>query len=281
MQRIRAAAVAGSFYPAEPHELKALLDGCFTSHRLGPQGKKFSFPSILGGMVPHAGYVYSGPCAAHFYSRLDPETKRVILLGVNHRARGARAACSRMDYWETPLGKVKIDQELTEQLKNQCDFLESDERPHLREHSLEVQLPFLQSVLADFALLPLSLSYLSAEECKRLGQAIARVYESEIVSGKKTIVIASSDLSHYLPPEETENLDRIALDRVLALDPSGLLKTVEKQNISMCGVVPTAALLFVARTLGVGEARLLKHCHSGDFIPMQEVVGYASVAIEL
>jgi hypothetical protein len=232
-------------------------------------------------MVPHAGYSYSGPCAAHFYSRLERDTRCVILLGVNHRGSGAKAALSPADYWETPLGKVKVDRELREILKARLDFLVEDERPHLEEHSIEVQLPFLQSVLGEFTFLPISLSYISEEECALLGQAIARLYESKTASKKKTVLIASSDLSHYLSPEETERLDRQALDQVLHLSPVGLLNIVKKEDISMCGVFPTAVFLFAAKALGANYARLLKHCHSGDVVPMSEVVGYASVAVEL
>ena len=281
MQRVRPPAVAGSFYPAEAGELKKLLEECFFASPLGPQGKKSISPSFLGGMVPHAGYIYSGPCAAHFYSALGKDIGRVVLLGVNHRGAGAKAALSPADYWETPLGKVEIDRELNELLQSQIAFLEKDERPHLHEHSIEVQLPFLQTVLGEFTFLPISLSHLSEEECRELGQAIARLCETENGSGGKRVLIASSDLSHYLSPKETERLDRMALEHVLALDPSSLLKTVEEEDISMCGVIPTAVFLFAARELGARRARLLKHCHSGDVVPMREVVGYASVAVEL
>ena len=281
MQRVRSPAVAGSFYPAGAEELKRLMEECFVTSPLGPQGLKSSFPSLLGGMVPHAGYVYSGPCAAHFYSSLEGNIGCVILLGVNHRGMGAKAALSPADYWETPLGRIAVDREMNELLKAQVNFLEKDERSHLHEHSIEVQLPLLQRDLEKFTFLPISLSYLSEEECRELGEAIARVYETENAAGKKTVLIASSDLSHYLSPKETERLDRMALERVLALEPSSLLKTVEEEDISMCGVIPTAVFLFAAKALGAKRARLLKHCHSGDVVPMREVVGYASVAVEL
>lgn len=281
MERFRHPAVAGSFYPAGADQLKELLEECLASHPLGPQGVKSPSASLLGGMVPHAGYSYSGPCAAHFYSILEEDTRCVILLGVNHRGSGAKAALSPADYWETPLGKVKVDREQREILKASLDFLVEDERPHLEEHSIEIQLPFLQSALGEFTFLPVSLSYLSEEECAQLGQAIARLYESETASNKKTVLIASSDLSHYLSPEETERLDRLALDQILHLSPVGLLNIVEREDISMCGVIPTAVFLFAAKALGANYARLLKHCHSGDAVPMREVVGYASVAVDL
>ena len=278
--RVRSAAVAGSFYPAEAGELKRLIEESFVSSPLGPKGARSPSPSLLGGMVPHAGYVYSGPCAAHLYSRLEKDIRLVILLGVNHRCRGASAALSPAEAWETPLGRVEVDRHTGEQLKTHVDFLIEDDEAHREEHSIEVQLPFLQSVLGEFGFLPISLAYLTLEECRQLGQAIARLYEEKKDSGDKILLLASSDLNHYRSPKETEQLDRMALEKVLALDPAGLLETVEDNDISMCGVIPTAVFLFAANALGATNAALLKHCHSGDALPMKEVVGYASVAVE-
>lgn len=280
MQAVRRTAVAGSFYPATAEPLIDLLRQSFMTLPLGPLGTSTPSPSIVGGMVPHAGYVYSGPCAAHFYSRLERDIDCVILLGVNHQGVGAKAALSPAVHWETPLGKVKVDRDLSGLLKGMLDFLEEDEGPHLQEHSIEVQLPFLQSVLKEFTFLPISLSFLTEEECSHLGQAIAHMCQTEGALKKKTVLIASSDLNHYLAPEETERLDRMALGQLLDLNPTGLLRTVERANISMCGVIPTAVMLFATREMGAKQVRLLKHCHSGDVTPMDEVVGYASVAIE-
>jgi AmmeMemoRadiSam system protein B len=231
-------------------------------------------------MVPHAGYIYSGPCAAHFYATVEKETQSVIVCGVNHGAIGSRAALSGAEFWETPLGKAAVERALQEQLNAKVDFLRVDERAHMQEHSIEVQVPFLQTILSRFSFTPLLLGHLGASECAQLGRAVAETYEAQVAVGKRTILLASSDLSHYLSPQETERLDAIALERVLALDPVGLLNTVEEHDISMCGVIPAAVLLFAARNLGATKARLLKHCHSGDAAPMREVVGYASVAIE-
>ena len=281
MVRVRPPVVAGSFYPSEPAELKRVLEDCFVSNRLGPQGVKSPTAALLGGMVPHAGYIYSGPCAAHLYSALERGIQCVILLGVNHRGRGANAALSASEFWQTPLGNVSVDRALGERLRRDVDFLTDEDGPHHAEHSIEVQLPFLQSVLEDFSFLPISLSRLTLEDCSLLGQVIARLYDANRASNRKTLLLASSDLSHYLSPEETERLDGMALEKVLALDPAGLLETVEQNDISMCGVFPTVVLLFAANSLGAKRARLLKHCHSGDAVPMREVVGYASVVVEL
>ena len=281
MDRIRPAAVAGSFYPSEAEELGQLIDECFESSPLGPQGDKSPSSSLIGGLVPHAGYVYSGPCAAHFYSLLDNSIQRVILLGVNHQARGHRAALSPADFWQTPLGIVRIDQELSHLLQGEVKFLKLDETAHAREHSIEVQLPFLQRVLGEFSVIPISLAHISIAECVELGTAVADLLRRSRQSGTRTIMVASSDLSHYLSPKETAELDRIAIEQVLALNPRALIATAERENITMCGLLPTAILLFAANLLDVKQACLLKHCHSGDVTPMRKVVGYASVALEL
>ena len=276
----RAPAVAGTFYPANAEELKRLIGECFVSSPLGPGGSHATASNLLGGMVPHAGYIYSGPCAAHFYATVEKDTQSVVVCGVNHGAIGSRAALSGAEFWDTPLGKAAVERGLQEQLNAKVDFLRVDERAHSQEHSIEVQVPFLQTILPRFSFTPLLLGHLGASECAQLGRAVAETYEAQVAAGRKTIVLASSDLSHYLSPQETERLDAIALERVLALDPVGLLNTVEEHGISMCGVIPTAVLLFAARNLSATKARLLKHCHSGDAAPMREVVGYASVAIE-
>ncbi|HWP59016.1 MAG TPA: AmmeMemoRadiSam system protein B [Candidatus Acidoferrales bacterium] len=281
MAETRAPAVAGSFYPAAPQELRDLLRQCFFTSPLGPRGPRKAAEHLFGGMVPHAGYIYSGPCAAHFYALLEKEINCAVILGVNHAGIGAKAALSAASQWETPLGSVAVDTALEQELSRRVDFLRADERAHRAEHSIEVQLPFLQSCLPEAIIVPISLGRLAESACERLGRAVAEIYETRTAAGRKTIVIASSDLSHYRSPEETERLDAIALERVLALDPSGLLRKVEEEDISMCGVIPTAVLLYAARALGAREARLLKHCHSGDAVPMPDVVGYASVAIEL
>lgn len=279
MDRMRPPAVAGSFYPSEAGELRRLIDECFESSPLGPQRKKSPSSSLIGGLVPHAGYIYSGPCAAHFYACFEPSIQRVILLGVNHQARGHRAALSPADFWQTPLGTVSIDREVNDRLQGQVNFLKPDETAHAHEHSLEVQLPLLQRVLGEFSLIPISLSHISLAECRELGTAIADLVHRQ--PAVRTVMIASSDLSHYLSPEKTAALDRIALERVLALDPGGLVAAAERDNITMCGLLPTAVLLFAANRLEVKHASLLKHCHSGDVTPMRRVVGYASVAFEL
>ena len=281
MDRTRSPAVAGRFYPSAADELSELIGNCFDTHPLGPKGTRSRPNTMIGGMVPHAGYSYSGPCAAHLYSTLDKTIRRVILLGVNHWARGHRAALSPWESWQTPSGAVPVDSALNDYLQARAVFLMHNESAHAQEHSIEVQLPLLQHVLEDFSFIPISLSYLTRDECAELGTAIAAACEAETSSGRKICILASSDLSHYLSPEETEKLDYLALERVMVLDADGLLKVVDENKITMCGVLPTAVMLYAAKALGATQARLLKHCHSGNVAPMRKVVGYASVLIEL
>ncbi len=280
MNRARPPAVAGSFYPSDRDELQKLIDECFNASPLGPRGIRTPSPTLIAGMVPHAGYVYSGPCAAHLFAKLAKSVHRVILLGVNHKGLGARAALSPAEVWQTPLGQVRVDAELRDLIQSRAVFVTSDEQPHQQEHSIEVQLPFLQQVLGEFEFVPLSLSFLSLEECAELGVAIADACRAESRPGHDTLVLASSDLNHYLSPQKTDALDKIALEKVTAMDAEGLLRIVEEKDISMCGVLPTAVMIYAANALGAKHSRLLKHCHSGDVAPMTQVVGYASVAVE-
>lgn len=277
MASIRPAVVAGSFYPAAAAELNTLLDDCFHTSPLGPRGVFAPSAELIAGMVPHAGPIYSGPCAAHFYARFEPTIQRVILIGVNHRGHGHRAALSPWKNWRTPLGDVTVDQELNACLEARIGFLKPEPSAHAEEHSIEVQLPFLQRTLSQFSFAPISLAHISPDECAELGDAIAACCRD----GVKTVILASSDLSHYLSPKETDALDQLAVEQVLAMNPQGLLQITEAKDITMCGVIPTAVMLFAAKALGAQRATLLKHCHSGDVTPMRNVVGYASVALEI
>lgn len=274
---IREPAVAGLFYPDSPTGLKEQVKSCF-SHRFGP-GKSFSKKSekIIVGVVPHAGYAYSGPCAAHLYSRIPKDTKTVVILGPNHTGRGSSISASDADSWETPLGKVGVDGKLRQKILDSSKIIDCEGRAHEREHSIEVQLPFLQSVLGDFRIVPLCMMGGDAETCAEVGRAIAKA-----VSGMKNVLLlASTDFSHYVSQDEAGKKDSLAIDKILKLDPEGLLETVEKNGISMCGPMATASVLFAAKRLGAKKAELLKRYTSGEITGdySQGVVGYASLAI--
>jgi AmmeMemoRadiSam system protein B len=229
-------------------------------------------------LVPHAGAIYSGPCAAHLFSQFDTSHQRVIILGVNHRGQGQRAALSPWQCWQTPLGEIAVNQRLNDLIRSRTNIVAEQADAHSDEHSIEIELPFLQYTLPDFEFVPISVSRLSLDECADVGAAIAAACQAE--TRMNTLVLASSDLSHYLSPEQTDALDRLALEPILALDPEGLLRVIAEENISMCGVIPATIMLFAVNAMGARRARLLKHYHSGNVMPMRKVVGYASIAIE-
>lgn len=288
MSRVRAPAVAGSFYESTPAELASSLRECFL-HPLGP-GSLPQAPSDGPGRIsalvsPHAGYVYSGPAAANGFLALaeDGVPETIILLGPSHRTIERRAALSTADAWRTPLGEVKLDADLAETLL-QNDLLVADESAHRAEHSLEVQVPFLQFIFGERmpTICPICVRAHPRRyreqviaDALALGGALAAA-----VGTRRAVVIASTDFSHQMPQRSAQRMDQLALDRILALDPAGLIEVVEREDISMCGPVPTAIAIAYCQSRGEHEAELLRHYTSGDIIgEMLAVVGYASVVI--
>jgi MEMO1 family protein len=272
----RRPAVAGQFYPADGAELTGLIERNFLDPR-GPGHLPVRHRSIdrriRAAVVPHAGYIYSGPIAAHAFSAvaLDRPPSSVLILGVNHTGRGAPAALSARD-WLTPLGRVPADRELVNALNRRP--IEVDETAHTHEHSIEVELPFLQYVLPfpRFAALTISMGPLGF-----LADVAAVVRKA--VHDRDVLVMASTDFSHYIPPESARREDQKAIDQILARDPAGLYTTVVGENISMCGIAPTTVLLFATQDESL-SSRLLRWGHSGEAEPMETVVGYASLLLE-
>jgi len=261
----REPAVAGTFYPGEPARLAKDVAGLLRSG--GPAQK------ALGLLAPHAGYVYSGAVAGATYARVEVPA-RAVVLGPNHTGHGARAALWPDGAFRTPLGEVAIDPELTAALAA-CPGVRGDRAAHLREHALEVQLPFLQVRRPGVAIAALCLGPLSLAEAEELGGAL-----SEAVKGREALLVASSDMSHYLEEARARALDARALERLLALDPRGLYETVRRERISMCGVVPATVMLFAARALGATRAELVRYAHSGEVTgDRQSVVGYAGLVV--
>lgn len=226
--------------------------------------------SILGGIAPHAGYMYSGMVAAHLYGRLaeDGFPRTFIILGPNHTGRGSGLAVTTEDY-QTPLGTVHVDRELAEAVKG--DLVDEDAEAHRFEHSIEVQLPFLQYFSSDFRLVPICMGFQDYDSAISVGKAI-----KSAIKGKDVVVIASTDLSHYVPKEVAKRKDTMALDAIRAMDAKALFKTVEENNITMCGYGPVIATITACSG---GTPTVLKYATSGDVSPMNEVVGYASVVI--
>jgi AmmeMemoRadiSam system protein B len=264
----RKPAFAGRFYRENPSELNQELSKLVKS--LSDIEKK----KILGAICPHAAYMYSGHVAGELYSRINIP-RRIIILSPNHTGYGERVSMFPDGYWETPIGKTKIDSELCSFIESKYKSVERDAEAHLFEHSLEVQLPFLQYLKSDFQIVPITLMPLAYRECENLGRAIS---DSIKELGEEVLTIASSDLNHYEDQKTTEKKDMMAIEKALLLDPKGLLDVTSKYNISMCGAVPTAAMLALCRELGACKAELLKHATSGDVSgDYDRVVGYAAV----
>lgn len=272
--------VAGSFYPADPERLRRSVEDCFT-HRLGPgavpprRGKE---RRIVGLISPHAGYIYSGPVAAHGYYHLalDGKPSTLIILGPNHTGLGSPVAMMREGSWETPLGVVEIDGELADAIFKASDIIDVDEMAHLREHSIEVQLPFLQYLYgSDFRFVPISMGLQDLETSRAVGRAIAHAAE-----GRELVVVASTDFTHYEPQSTAESKDRRVMEAILSLDEEGVQRTVRRYGVSMCGYGPVSAAITAARQLGASSAKLLAYHTSGDITgDYSAVVGYASIKL--
>src|SRR4051812_12295681 len=208
----RPPAVAGAFYEASPDRLRAQVSDCFAKSELPAAKERF-----IGAVVPHAGLMYSGAVAAAFYARAELP-KRFIILCPNHTGVGHFAAINREGSWRTPLGDVKIDTPLADALMSRTSLLAEDWTAHAREHSLEVQLPFLQQLIGDFTFVPICLGAHRYDYCETIGHAIADVIAKE----RDVAILASSDLNHYEDQQSTLRKDQLAIDAVLALDPREL-----------------------------------------------------------
>lgn len=278
-QGVREPVVAGQFYPVQPDALRTAIREAFQSP-LGPGAVPQAQPGprqLIGLVVPHAGYPYSGPGAAWAYAALahDGQPGTVVLLGVNHRLRGAPLALSPATSWRTPLGTVPVATELGARLRQRCPALALDAAAHTAEHSLEVQVPFLQFLFGAVPVLPIALGNPAIAEVFALGEALAALAWEEDL-----LLVASTDFSHYVAQAAAERLDGLALARIAALDPEGLLEVVRSQGITMCGVLPVAVLLAAARQLGAHAAEVLHYHTSGDVLgDYAQVVGYGAVAV--
>lgn len=265
---IRRSAVAGSFYPGTRERLRLQVEDLLP--------RDVAPTPALGVVVPHAGYIYSGRVAAAVYARVEfPET--FVILGPNHTGLGAGAAIMTSGHWETPLGKVPIDTHLGKAILAASSVLEEDHLGHLREHSIEVQLPFLQCFERPFSFVPICLFSHEVAACQDLGQAVAAAVRE---AGRRVLLVASTDMSHYVPRAEAAAKDRKALDAILAIDPEGLHRVVRREGISMCGFHPTTAMLVAAKALGATQADLVMYTDSGEVTrDLNEVVAYAGLII--
>lgn len=268
---IRMPAVAGQFYPADANKLREQISS-FT------KGQKEQVNAIAC-VLPHAGYMYSGLVAGQTIAGLKVKEK-IILLGPNHTGYGVPFSIMTEGTWQTPLGKVKIDSEFASKLLKRSRLLEQDTEAHHGEHCLEVELPFLQYFKTDFEFIPIVVSSQDVSSSKKLGKEIS---EQIIESGAKdkTLIIASSDMTHYEPQKDAEEKDKAAIEAIVELDEDKLAKRVTGLNISMCGYAAVVSVIAAAKALGAKKARLVKYQTSGDTTgDTESVVGYAGVIIE-
>ena len=265
---LRLPAVAGQFYPANPRELTHLIRK-FTADESAKEKVR-----TKACMVPHAGYIYSGSVAGAVFSQIALP-KKIIVLGVRHRPPGADLAIVLEGAWRTPLGDAPIDAVLAQQLKAACPLLEEDNVAHIREHSLEVEIPFLQVLDPGFSFVPVAVGTLRYEELHELGMALARVMQEK---EQEILVVTSSDMNHYESDQATRAKDQRAIEKLQAVDPRGLYEVCRKEKISMCGLGPAVAMLTAVKVLGVDRGELLRYATSGDVNgDYDAVVGYAGM----
>jgi MEMO1 family protein len=266
---IRPPAVAGRFYPSEAKELARQIA------EFAPAASAAKI-AARGCVVPHAGYMYSGHVAGAVFSLLEIPA-RCILLGPRHYPRGEAMAILSQGNWRTPLGDAAIDAKLAAELMQACPRLREDAVAHEREHSLEVQIPFLQRLAPDFRFVPVVLGADRYALLEELGHAVAKVVEEQ---SERVLVIASTDMNHYESDAFTRAKDEMAIARILRLDPRGLYDTVRGERITMCGYAATTAMLVAMRDLSAESAELVRYATSGDITgERDEVVGYAGLIV--
>lgn len=279
-EMIRKPAVAGLFYERDKERLIKQIEDCFLG-KFGP-GKlpevKKGEGKLLAIVSPHAGYVYSGQAAAHaFYSLAeDGLPERIVIIGPNHRALGAEVAMFSQGEWQTPLGTVRIDEELAREILAHSEVIKDDPPAHLLEHSIEVQLPFLQYLFGEsFSFVPIIVYNQSLPVGVHIGDTLA-----EVLKGERAVVIASTDLTHYEPKVLANEKDKMVIDCVKRLNETSLFLTVGRHHITMCGPAGVAAAIVYGKRMGAKEGILYQYYTSGDIIgDMLEVVGYCSMGI--
>jgi len=274
--KARRHAVSGMFYAGTPGELKKQIEWCY-KHELGPgvvpQINNKGPRDIVALVVPHAGYIYSGPVAAHAYKELadDGIFDTAVILGPNHTGYGSPVSLWADSDWETPLGKAEVDIELAHKLLG--GIIEADETAHIYEHSIEVQLPWLQYLYGEVKIVPITMMAQDLETAREVGKAISKC-------GDNIIIIASTDFTHYEPHSVATEKDHSMIAAIVNLDEEELYRQRESLNCTMCGYGPVASAIVAAKEMGAGGASLLKYATSGDTTgDFSRVVGYGSIVI--
>ncbi len=265
----RHTAVAGSFYPGRRSELLKVL-----SRLVEPRPDRAKALAVVS---PHAGYVYSGAVAGAVFSSVEVPP-HVIILGAPHADFRPRFSIIPEGVWESPLGDVPIDAELAGLVLKHAPLAEPADHPHEDEHSIEVQVPFLQALQGKLSIVPVHVNYRSTfDELDRFGRGLADAVKA---FGAGVLIVASTDMSHYIDQDSARKLDFLAIDRIVALDGKGLFETVRKNRISMCGFQPVTAAIQAAKALGATRGELVKYQTSGDVTgDTAQVVGYAGLRI--
>jgi len=265
---IRNPIVAGQFYPESPSQLKAMIEAFID--------EKAAKEEAIGLVSPHAGYIYSGPVAGAVISKIKFKDT-FIIMGPSHTGRGKPFSIMTEGVWKTPLGEVEIDSELGKQILATSSHLEEDHVAHQYEHSIEVQLPFLQFFKPDVRIVPIVLAYSTGAVYKEIGKELAKAIKE---LNKEVVIMTSSDMTHYESQESAQRKDNQAIEAILDLNEDELLKRVDELDISMCGYAPTVSLISAAKELGATGAELVRYQTSGDTTgDYSAVVGYAGVII--
>jgi MEMO1 family protein len=271
-ERIRESVIAGSWYPADPTRLRKQISNYLDL------ATPIDIPGKLTGLiVPHAGYVYSGGIAAHAYKLLYKHRfERVLILAPSHHAHFSGSSVYNLGGYNTPLGTVPLDTELIDELFKNTDIISYVPQADSMEHSLEIQLPFLQTVLPQFTLVPIVMGDQNPAHCRKLAEAIEAA-----CSGKHVLMIASTDLSHYYPYDDAKRLDSVFLDRINAFDPEGLAEDIKAHKCEACGAGPVITLMLAAKKLAADSSTTLHYANSGDVTGDRSsgVVGYAAAAL--
>jgi AmmeMemoRadiSam system protein B len=275
--KIRKPAVSGMFYAGTARKLEEQIEWCY-KHELGPgtiprvnnKGRR----EIVAIVVPHAGYYYSGPVAAHAYKELadDGIFDTAVILGPNHTGYGYPVSLWSGDSWYTPLGEVEINKKLAQGLLG--EVIKADETAHIHEHSIEVQLPWLQHLYKKIKIVPITMLAQDIETARTVGKAISQ-------AGDNLIIIASSDFTHYEPHSVAVEKDSSVIEAIVALDEEELYKRCEGLDCTMCGYGPVASAIVAAKEMKAKKATLLKYATSGDTSgDFSRVVGYGSIVIK-
>jgi hypothetical protein len=271
-QDIRKSVIAGSWYPGKPESLRSQIQGFL---RAVPKT-----PPLTGGLmaliVPHAGYTYSGGVAAQAYHLLSTRPfSKVVLVAPSHRYPFTGASIDLKEGYETPLGILPVDRELAQAIAAESPLFTYVPGGHAQEHALEIQLPFLQEVLADFSIIPIIQGSQDEETCQEMARALARV-----LKGRPVLLVASTDLSHFHSYDQAKALDKKILDRVAAFDEKGLMSDLEQGQVEACGGGPMVTVMKTAKRMGADQTRVLKYANSGDVTGDRSgVVGYMAAAI--